>query len=444
MSMADSSGKSCHHHHHQLQQSFGIAKRCSSVSCSVFLLLLFVSPTLIFNWLDLKTILGVNYMNGNMTSPASKALCPEHFRWIEEDLKPWKSTGITREMVELGKSLADFRLVIHKGRAYAETYRKAFQTRDVFTLWGITQLLKMYPGKLPDLELLFQCGDRTVVKTSSFQGSRPTLSPPPPVFHYCGDNSSFDIVFPDWTFWGWGEVNIRPWETILQNIRQENGKMKWKDRTPYAFWKGNPTTSPTRNHLLKCNASRPHHSNAHIYSLRWDEEIKQKFRNTKLENQCTHRYKIYAEGVTWSVSQKYILACDSMTMFIEPKYYDFYSRSLIPWRHYWPISTKNMCQDIKSAVDWGNSHPDQAQKIGRDGTKYVEEKVKMKLVYDYMFHVLREYASLMRFKARIPERAVEVCTQVEDCHMEGVWEEFLNESRVESPSVEPACDLPPP
>lgn len=70
------------------------------------------------------------------------------------------------------------------------------------------------------------------------------------------------------------------------------------------------------------------------------------------------RYKIYAEGITWSVSEKYIIACDSMTMFIEPRYYDFFTRSMLPLQHYWPINTKNMCEEIKYAVDWGNAHLD--------------------------------------------------------------------------------------
>lgn len=64
------------------------------------------------------------------------------------------------------------------------------------------------------------------------------------------------------------------------------------------------------------------------------------------------------EGITWSVSEKYILACDSMTMFIKPRYYDFFSRSLVPYKHFWPISDQSICQDIKYAVDWGNTHPE--------------------------------------------------------------------------------------
>jgi hypothetical protein len=120
---------------------------------------------------------------------------------IYEDLRPWARTGITREMVERANRTANFRLVIVKGRAYVEKYQRAFQTRDVFTLWGILQLLRRYPGQVPDLELMFDCVDWPVIKTRDSQG--PNASDPPPLFRYCGDDDSLDIVFPDWSFWGW-------------------------------------------------------------------------------------------------------------------------------------------------------------------------------------------------------------------------------------------------
>ncbi|KAJ0724100.1 putative glycosyl transferase CAP10 domain-containing protein [Helianthus annuus] len=68
-------------------------------------------------------------------TPDASQNCPEYFRWIHEDLKPWKETGITEEMVLSAKRTANFHLVILNGRAYVETYEKSFQSRDVFTLW---------------------------------------------------------------------------------------------------------------------------------------------------------------------------------------------------------------------------------------------------------------------------------------------------------------------
>ncbi|TKY63895.1 O-glucosyltransferase rumi-like [Spatholobus suberectus] len=411
----------------------------------------------------LKTILNkqqpqfsFNCTNGNSASTCSSyhpttfdfdddsstTSCPEYFKWIHEDLKPWESTGITRDMVERGKNVSHFRLVIVNGKAYVETYAKAYQTRDVFTIWGILQLLRLYPGKIPDLDIMFQCHDRTVVFKRNFQG--PNAMSPPLVFHYCGREDSYDIVFPDWSFWGWPEVNIRPWEATLHNILKGSKMVKWKDRIPYAFWKGNPAVANIRRELGKCNPTKQHDWNARIYDINWQKEISNNFKNSKLENQCTFRYKIYVEGVAWSVSEKYVIACDSMTMFVKPTYYDFFTRNMVPLRHYWPISPKNMCEEIKYAVDWGNAHLDNAQAIGNGGTNYIVENLKMKFVYDYMFHLLNTYAKLLKFKPTIPAGAVEICSESVVCSQHGVGRGFLVESVVTAPSDTPPCIMPPP
>ncbi|XP_039005488.1 uncharacterized protein LOC120132865 [Hibiscus syriacus] len=74
--------------------------------------------------------------------------CPDYFRWIHQDLKQFKTSGITKDLIESGTPSADFRLVIVDGNAYVDRYRPSYQTRDLFTIWGILQLLKLYPGKV--------------------------------------------------------------------------------------------------------------------------------------------------------------------------------------------------------------------------------------------------------------------------------------------------------
>lgn len=71
------------------------------------------------------------------------------------------------------------------------------------------------------------------------------------------------------------------------------------------------------------------------------------------------RYKIYVEGWAWSVSEKYIMACDSMNLYIRPHFYDFFIRDMVPLQHYWPIRDTSKCTSLKFAVEWGNNHPHQ-------------------------------------------------------------------------------------
>lgn len=102
-------------------------------------------------------------------------------------------------MIRRARKTAHFKLVILDGRAYVEKYRTSLQTKDLFTLWGIVQLLRQYPGRLPGLELMFDCDDRPVIRRKDYQA----LQKPPSLFRYCRNDWTLDIVFPDWSFWGW-------------------------------------------------------------------------------------------------------------------------------------------------------------------------------------------------------------------------------------------------
>ncbi|XP_039134471.1 LOW QUALITY PROTEIN: O-glucosyltransferase rumi homolog [Dioscorea cayenensis subsp. rotundata] len=375
------------------------------------------------------------------TLPPSSS-CPEYFRWIHEDLRPWAETGITEEAVLRAKKEAAFRLIISNGRAYIDLYHHVFQTRDIFTIWGILQLLQRYPGRVPDLDLMFNCEDMPVVRAADYKAVNAPI--PPPLFRYCKDDRTVDIVFPDWSFWGWVEVNIKPWEVLMKEIKQENERLKWVDRVPYAYWRGNPDVAGTRHNLLSCNVSKDHEWNARVYRQDWFKESRQGFKESNLASQCTHRYKIYIEGRSWSVSEKYILACDSPTLFVSTRYHDFFTRGLIPGKHFWPIPSNDKCRSIKFAVDWGNSHQKEAQELGKTSSGFMQEQLSMDYVYDFMLHLLTEYSKLLKYKPVVPPTAVEYCMESMACTRQGLEKQFMLDSMVKSPSDRGPCAMPPP
>ncbi|EEC80029.1 hypothetical protein OsI_21713 [Oryza sativa Indica Group] len=192
------------------------------------------------------------------------ASCPDYFRYIHDDLRPWRGAGITREAVERGRRHAYFRLVVVSGRAYVETYRRSYQTRDAFTQWGVAQLLRRYAGRVPDVDIMFACDDRGRVRAADFAAAPADA---PPVFRYCRDATTLDVVFPDWSFWGWPEVNIGAWPATLEAVRRESARVRWPEREPFAFWKGNPGVARIRGELMKCNpASDGKDWNARLFS----------------------------------------------------------------------------------------------------------------------------------------------------------------------------------
>ncbi|CAA7390934.1 unnamed protein product [Spirodela intermedia] len=346
-------------------------------------------------------------------------------------------------MVERARRTASFRLVVLSGRAYVERYRKSFQTRDVFTIWGMLQLLRRYPGRVPDLDLMFDCVDYPVVRKATYAVEKRSAAVPP-LFRYCGDDYTLDIVFPDWSFWGWPEINIKPWEHLLKEMMEGNQRVKWMDRERYAYWKGNPLVASKRRDLLHCNVSDAHDWNARIFVQDWERESQKGFEHSNLAKQCLHRYKIYIEGSTWSVSEKYILACDSPTLLVKPQYYDFFSRGLFPQEHYWPIRDNDKCRSIEFAVDWGNTHKRKAQAMGKEASRFIEDELNMDTVYDYILHLLTEYAKLLRFQPSKPPGAVEYCAEFMACGATGRERTFMVESMVEVPREAGPCALPPP
>ncbi|TVU18820.1 hypothetical protein EJB05_34935, partial [Eragrostis curvula] len=377
------------------------------------------------------------------TTAAPPPTCPEYFRYIHSDLSPWREKGITRDMVEQARDKATFRLVVVNGRAYVERIHRAFQTRDVFTLWGILQLLARYPGRVPDLDLMFFCGDVAVVRRRHF----PDAAAAPPLFMYCRDGDALDIVFPDWSFWGWPEVNIRPWAPFLAEAARENARLTWADRQPYAFWKGNPWVSNQRRDLLRCNPNATGDGkdwNARVIVQDWGKAHRNGYKDSNLAKQCLYRYKIYVQGRGWSVSEKYILACDSPMLHVDTPFQDFFSRGLVAGKHYWPVDAARKCPSIKFAVDWGNAHPAEAQRMGEEGSAFTQEDLGMDYVYDYMLHLLTNYAGLLRYKPTVPENAVELCIESMACTARGLVRDFMIQSMERYVADYEPCTLPPP
>jgi hypothetical protein len=377
--------------------------------------------------------------SGSRRAPPS---CPEYFRYIHSDLSPWREKGITRDAVERARGLAMFRLVIVGGRAYVEKFRRSFQTRDEFTLWGILQLLARYPGRVPDLDLMFFCDDLARVRRAAF----PDPSTAPPLFMYDKDDGAMDIIFPDWTFWGWPEVNIRPWARFLEEVARENRRVAWPERQPYAFWKGHPGITVARVDLMRCNvnATSGVDWNARLFRQDWRLAIRNGFKDSNLAKQCLYRYKIYVRGRGWSVSKKYILACDSPMLLIDTPFQDFFSRGFVAGKHYWPINATHQCPSIKFAVDWGNAHPEEAQRMGQEGSAFAQEEMSMDYVYDYMLHLLTNYAGLLRYKPTVPEKAVELCLESMACPANGRVRDFMMESMERYVADFEPCALPPP
>ncbi|GMI94575.1 hypothetical protein like AT1G07220 [Hibiscus trionum] len=370
-----------------------------------------------------------------LATPRSPPKCPNFFKFIYRDLEPWFKTRISLDRITQAKEHASFRIVIVQGKLFVDLYYACVQSRLMFTLWGILQLLKKYGGMVPDVDIMFDCMDKPSIDRNRIENG----SLPLPLFRYCTTEAHLDIPFPDWSFWGWSEVNIQPWDEQFKGIKRGSQAQTWAKKISRAYWKGNPDVeSPIRLDLMQCNDSNLW--GTEIIRQNWTEEAKAGYEHSKLSNQCNHRYKIYAEGYAWSVSLKYILSCASLPLLISPQYEDFFSRGLVPKLNYWPVSSTNLCRSIKFAVDWGNANPSQAEAIGKRAQQLMES-ISMDRVYDYMFHLISQYAKLQDFKPVPPSSAQQVCEESLLCFADERQKELLKKSAVTAVSPTPPCTL---
>lgn len=408
-------------------------------------------------WEKLTAVRGIAQCHGRCRAPpkpppppppastAEPATCPVWFEYIQRDLEPWKKTGITNAHMEAARELAAFRVVVKGGRLYAEQLYKCPVSRQLFTLWGLSLLLRRFPGAVPDLELLFDCTDAPLAKMTNamLAGDVVSALEAPALFGYSSRPGFLDLPFPDWSFWGGPEGSVQPWEIARQVILNSTRKLPLRKREKSGLWKGHLGAGSKHRPALFVCQDMPRSA---IEAEAQDEDVgkDQEHSTRHLAEHCTHRFKVYAEGATWSVGLKYALACGSVVLLLPQEHHDFYSRGLEPLRHFWPVDPKDLCNSLRFAVEYGNDHPAQSKHIGKHGKDFCFEDLSMANVYSYMLHMLTAYAKLLTFTPEVPARAREICPEVVLCLAEPWQRPILTASlaHANASAAAPPCGRP--
>lgn len=54
---------------------------------------------------------------------------------------------------------------------------------------------------------------------------------------------------------------------LKEKLAEGNRKIEWKNREPYAYWKGNTLLGAARRDLVKCNATSKKDTKARIFHM---------------------------------------------------------------------------------------------------------------------------------------------------------------------------------
>lgn len=164
--------------------------------------------------------------NASANASAAPRLCPAYFGAIRRDLAPWRrgGGGVTRALLDAAQRRASMRVAITGGgrRLHVELYYACVQSRALFTAWSLLQLMRRYPGRVPDVELMFDCMDRPAINRRRCSATAPPGT----------TSTSLSLIGPS----GAGlkrtsSRGARSSGTSRKGPRQSNGKTEWQRRT---------------------------------------------------------------------------------------------------------------------------------------------------------------------------------------------------------------------
>jgi hypothetical protein len=78
-----------------------------------------------------------------------------------------------------------------------------------------------------------------------------------------------------------------------------------------------------------------------------------------------------------------------------------------------------------------------------NASRFIQEELTMDRVYDYMFHLLTEYARLLRYRPEVPRGAAEVTVESMTRGKRGLERQFMADTAVAAANGEGPCRLQP-
>eukprot|EP00916_Digyalum_oweni_P007696 GHVL01012978.1.p1 GENE.GHVL01012978.1~~GHVL01012978.1.p1 ORF type:complete len:512 (+),score=63.97 GHVL01012978.1:218-1753(+) len=312
-----------------------------------------------------------------------------------ERFKPFFKTSLVREgLEEIEKDSAA--CMIHysivnntlygEGHGPMQAFRKFFES---------IMLSLMRKTKLPNSELLLNLGDWPLANTTKVNY---------PVFSWCGDEQSSDIVLPTYklvsgmVYW---TVNEMPFK-IDSNVFKLFGG--WDNKKPVMLFRGRPS-NPLRLELANRVESQKDRYSIEIsknemdYYPSEDERLAHlNFPRKKVDRMpfldfWKYKYLLSIDGTVAAYRMPALLSGDSLVFKQKSRYYEHFYSILKEFEHYIPLE-KDL-SDIDEKLDWALQHDDEARKIADSGRKFVRNNLTSESLYCYYAQVMTEYSKLL-------------------------------------------------
>lgn len=247
---------------------------------------------------------------------------------------------------------------------------------------------------------------------------------PPPVFSPTQSENTLDIPFPDFSFSppgtkGEDRLNTNRWAASHVRVSAAGRAVPFEEKVPLAAFTGNTQAGP-RQRLVEVAKKNPKFlfvnqvfkkaPEGQLSCVKEGKADKGGFQENEcalsFEEMCRYKYLVNVGSNGYANKLKYLFLCGSVVITVRDGMpnREFFERQLLPGLHY--VAVKE-AQDVPAAVERLEKNPRRAAAIAARGTRRMA-RFDMEAVTDYVAHLIREYATRLRYNVKRVKRSEEI------------------------------------
>jgi hypothetical protein len=208
------------------------------------------------------------------------------------------------------------------------------------------------------------------------------------------------VLIPDWrSIADW-------WNKDVKAILEKMPKKTWREKQPYAVWRGGLTKN-IRIKLCEISTQSPDYLDAKLVEdPARHESIKHLIGNRfNFEDFLNYKYLPNVTGtMASSPALQWRLLSNSVTLQQETDEIQWFYRALKPYVHYVPV--KHDLSDLIEKIEWSQSHDDLCKQIADNSTEFVLNNLMTEDIYLYFYLVLNRYSSLQNLSKDLEQETL--------------------------------------
>ncbi|XP_045458802.1 protein O-glucosyltransferase 2-like [Melitaea cinxia] len=336
--------------------------------------------------------------------------CPASYDQIEYDLRPFKGLIMSKQIKNIIKNYhkPESTSFCHYVIKYNEVYRDCYGKHIGFNMFADSILLSLTRKVImPDMELVINLGDWPLVH----KGSEPL-----PIFSWCGNEETLDIVMPTYDITESALENMG--RVTLDTLSvQGNVERKWADREDRAFWRGRDSRAE-RLKLIDIARAHPDLINASLTNFFFfrDKEAQYgpKLPHISFFKFFDYKYQINIDGTVAAYRLPYLLSGGSLVMKQQSPYYEHFYSKLQPFEHFVPI--KSDLSDLPEKIIWAREHDEEAHQIARNARNFATNNLLPQHVICYHAVLFLEWSKRIRSKVNVSKNMTHVPQEEFECN----------------------------